>query len=99
MSARFAGFGLALAGIMACAFASLQSGQSSILEIFFWLALILVACAVALWPFAGRDQRAELKLERASWADRIDFQEPPAASRSTVSARGAPVGTRVSRLG
>ena len=99
MGARFAVFGLALAGILACAFTSLQSGQSSVLEIFFWLALILVACALALWPFAGRDQRAELMLERSSWADRIDFKEPAAAPRSSAGGRNTPVETPVSRAG
>ena len=81
----------ALHGILAFAFVSLQSGHSSVLEVFFWLALILVVCAVALWPFAGRDQRAELKLERPSWADRIDFKEPPTEPRNAVSGRSTPV--------
>ena len=99
MGARFAVFGLVLAGILACAFTSLQSGQSSVLEILFWLGLILVASAVALWPFAGRDQRAELKLERLSWADRIEFKEPPSAPRSAVSGRGSPIESRTSRAG
>ena len=100
MGTRFVVFGLALAGILACAFVSLQSGQSSVLEIFVWLALILVTCAIALWPFAGRDQRAELKLERLSWADRIEFRSnPPAVPRSAAPGRGAPVESRTSRAG
>jgi hypothetical protein len=99
MGARFVGFGLGIIAIVACAFASLQSGQSSVLEVFFWLALILVVCAVALWPFAGRDQRAELKLERPCWADRIDFKEPPAEPRNAVSSRSAPVDSRTFRAG
>ena len=89
MSTRFAVFGLVLAGILASAFFSLQSGQPSLLEVFAWLGVILVVCAVALWPFAGRDQRAELELERLSWADHIEFREPPAVPRTAASARGA----------
>jgi hypothetical protein len=99
MDGRFITFGLALAAILACAVASLQTGESSVLEVVFWLGLILVTCAAMLWPFAGRDQRAELRLERPSWADRIDFTEPPAAPRSALSARGTPVDSRISRAG
>ena len=99
MSTRFAVFGLVLAGILASAFASLQSGQSSLLEVFFWLGVILIVCAIALWPFAGRDQRAELELERLSWADHIEFREPPGVPRTAASARGAPVDSRTSRSG
>jgi hypothetical protein len=99
MGMRFVAFALALAGILASAFASLRSGNSDVIEIFGWLGAILVTSVVALWPFAGRDQRAELKLERPSWADRIDFREPPAVPRSAVSARGAPVDSRTSRAG
>jgi hypothetical protein len=99
MGARFAVFGLILAAILACAFASLHAGQSSVLEIFLWLGLILVTCAVALWPFAGRDQRAELRLERPSWADRIDFREPPPVPRSAAASRGAPADSSTSRAG
>jgi hypothetical protein len=97
MSTRFAVFGLVLVGIIASAFFSLQSGQPSLLEVFAWLGVILVVCAVALWPFAGRDQRAELELERLSWADHIEFREPPAVPRTAASARGLPVETRTSR--
>jgi hypothetical protein len=97
MSTRFAVFALVLAGIIAGAYVSLQSGQPSLLEVFFWLGVMLVVCAVALWPFAGRDQRAELKLERISWADHIEFREPPAVPRTAASARGVPVETRTSR--
>jgi len=88
MGTRFAIFGLAVAGILACAFVSLRTGQSSVLEIFFWLGALLVTCAVALWPFAGRDQRAELKLERPSWADRVEFREGPPVPRTAASPRG-----------
>jgi hypothetical protein len=97
MSTRFAVFGLVLAGIVAGACVSLQSGTPSLLEVFAWLGVILVVCAVALWPFAGRDQRAELKLERISWADHIEFREPPAVPRTAASARGIPVESRTSR--
>lgn len=99
MGARFVIFGLVLAGIVASAFVSLRTGQSGVLEIFVWLALILVTCAVALWPFAGRDQRAELKLERLSWADRIEFREHSSVPRTAAPGRGAPVDSRTSRTG
>jgi hypothetical protein len=96
---RFAVFGLIVAGILACAFFSLRSGQSSVLEIFLWLGALLVTCAVALWPFAGRDQRAELKLERPSWADRVEFRESPPVPRTAASLRGGPPHTRTTRDG
>ncbi|MBX9590491.1 MAG: hypothetical protein K2X43_14385 [Hyphomonadaceae bacterium] len=99
MGMRFVIFGLVLAGILASAFVSLRSAETGVLAVFFWLAVILVACAVALWPFAGRDQRAELKLERPSWADRIEFREPPAVPRSAVSGRTSPLDSRTSRSG
>lgn len=99
MGMRFVVFGLLLAAILGSAFVSLQSGQSSVLEIFFWLGAILVTCAVALWPFAGRDQRAELELERLSWADHIEFREPPAVPRVAAPDRGAPVDSRMVRSG
>lgn len=97
MGMRFVVFGLILAAILASAFVSLQSGQSGVLEIFFWLGAILVTCAVALWPFAGRDQRAELELERQTWADNIEFREPPAVPRTDMSGRGAPGESRTVR--
>lgn len=88
MGTRFAVFGLVLIGLLACSFLSLRSGESSVLEIFLWLGALLVACAVALWPFAGRDQRAELKLERPSWADRVEFHDGPPVPRTAASPRG-----------
>jgi hypothetical protein len=97
MGMRFVVFGLILACILASAFFSLQSGQSSVLEIFFWLGAILVTCGVALWPFAGRDQRAELELERQTWADNIEFRETPAVPRTAMSGRGAPGESRTIR--
>lgn len=99
MGTRFAVFALVLAGVLVCAFFSLKSGQSSVLEVFVWLGLILVVSGIALWPTTGRDQRAELKLERLSWADRIEFKEPSPAPRSSASERGIPVESRTSRAG
>ncbi len=94
---RFVVFGLILVGIVASAYVSLQAGQSSVLQVFFWLGLILVTCAVALWPFAGRDQRVELELERQTWADNIEFRETPAVPRTAMSGRGAPGESRTIR--
>ena len=88
MNTRFIVFGLILVAILACAFVSLRSEQSGVLDIFLWLGLLLVTCAVALWPSAGRDQRAELKLERPSWADRVEFREGPSVPRTAASPRG-----------
>jgi hypothetical protein len=99
MGTRFWVFGLVLACILASAFVSLRAGESTVLELFGWLALVLVTCAIGLWPFAGRDQRAELKLERPTWADRVEFREPRAVPRSGVSERGAPVESRTWRVG
>lgn len=99
MGTRFWVFGLVLVGIVASALVSLRAGESSMLELLGWLALVLVTCAIGLWPFAGRDQRAELKLERSSWADRVEFREPRAVPRNGVSERGASVESRIWRVG
>jgi hypothetical protein len=47
---------------------------------------MLAVSALALWPSTGRDQRAELELERRGWGDRIEFpkgDEPGAPSQSS----------------
>jgi hypothetical protein len=97
MGTRFWVFGLVLACILASAFVSLRAGESTVLELFGWLALVLVTCAIGLWPFAGRDQRAELELERQTWADNIEFRETPAVPRTAMSGRGAPGESRTIR--
>ena len=50
-----------------------DSEAASALDLFFWLFLLLAVSGLALWPSTGRDQRAELRLERRGWADRIEF--------------------------
>lgn len=99
MSARFWISAVVLAGVAAGAFFSLRSGESSLINLFVWLGLLLVTCAVALWPAAGRDERAELKLDRTSWADRVEFREPRAVPRSGASERGTRADSRTWRVG
>ena len=65
----------ALILIVVLAWPSLRSETASGLDIFFWLFVMLVVSALALWPSTGRDQRAELELERRGWADRIEFRK------------------------
>ena len=105
MGMRFVVFGLILAAILASAFVSLQSGQSSVLEIFFWLGAILVTCGVALWPFAGRDQRAELELSArpgrttSSSGSRPQCLAPPCRAAAPPVSRGPSAATeRAGRL-
>ena len=59
--------------ILVLAWPSLRSETASALDLFFWLLAMLVVSALLLWPSTGRDQRAELALERRGWADRIEF--------------------------
>ena len=88
MSTRFAVFGLVLAGILASAFVSLQSGQPSLLEVFFWLGVILVDL-----------RRRAVALRRPRPARRTRAGAPLLGGPHRVqgAARGAPhrrVGTR-----
>ena len=63
----------ALVLILVLAWPSLRSETASALDLFYWLLAILAVSALLLWPSSGRDQRAELALERRGWADRIEF--------------------------
>jgi len=74
MGKRYLFLGAALALMVVVAWPSLQSESSSALDLFVWLGLMLVVSGLALWPSTGRDQRAELRLERRGWADRIEFR-------------------------
>jgi hypothetical protein len=67
----FLGAGLVLIVVMA--WPSLRSDTASALDLLYWLLAMLAVCALALWPSTGRDQRAELAMERRGWADRIEF--------------------------
>jgi hypothetical protein len=82
--------GAAVALVVALAWPSLRSETASALDLFFWLFVLLAMVAVVLWPRAGRDQRAELKLERRGWADRIDFDEPSKAAGDASPRRADP---------
>ena len=75
MAKRSLFLGAALILIVVLAWPSLRSETASALDIFFWLFVMLVVSALALWPSTGRDQRAELRLERRGWADRIEFRK------------------------
>ena len=81
--------GAALVLIVVLAWPSLRSETASALDLFFWLFVMLVVSALALWPSTGRDQRAELALERRGWADRIEFRKGDGAGWSlAVLGRG-----------
>ena len=75
MGKRSLFLGAALVLIMVLAWPSLRSETASALDLFFWLLVMLAVSALALWPSTGRDQRAELALERRGWADRIEFRK------------------------
>jgi len=86
MAKRSLFLGAALVLIVVLAWPSLRSESASALDIFFWLFVMLAVSALALWPSTGRDQRAELRLERRGWADRIEFDKgegPRGPSQST----------------
>jgi hypothetical protein len=80
----------ALALIVVLAWPSLQSETASALDLFFWLLAMLVVSALALWPSTGRDQRAELELERRGWADRIEFDKGGKEAGSGATRSGGP---------
>jgi hypothetical protein len=89
MAKRSLFLGAALILIVVLAWPSLRSETASALDIFFWLFVMLVVSALALWPSTGRDQRAELRLERRGWADRIEFRKgdgPGGPSQSSGAA-------------
>jgi hypothetical protein len=88
MSKRFILMAVTLGLILWAAIHNLQAEEATIFHVFFWLFLVLVVAGVALWPTTGREQQAELKLERMGWADRIDF----------AAAKGAPA-TETKRSG
>jgi hypothetical protein len=73
--------------ILWSAFTSLQAEEATIFQVFFWLLLVLAASGVALWPAANVDQRAELKLERLGWADRIEFAQSTKPSAAAADQR------------
>ncbi len=84
MGKRFPLLGVVIGLFVMIAASSLRAESATILDVFFWLLLLLAVSALALWPRAGRDQKAELRLERRGWADRIEFGQAtkPAGSGS-----------------
>ena len=36
---------------------------------------MLVIFGVALWPTSSRDQRVDMRMDRANWGDRIDIEK------------------------
>jgi|GEM_PF-5790344 len=91
MGKRFGMLGVALAILATLALPTLRADTSSALDVIFWLFLMLLVSGLALWPSTGRDQRAELALERRGWADRIEFggdepaDAPPPPTRERSS--------------
>jgi hypothetical protein len=90
MGKRTLFLGAALALILVLAWPSLRSETANAFDLFFWLFVMLVVSGLALWPSTGRDQRAELRLERRGWADRIEFGDRGKAARSTTPRPGSP---------
>lgn len=82
MGKRLIFLGLALPLILLSAHASLTADTATIFDVFFWLFLLLVVAGVALWPSTGRDQKAELELERRGWADRVEIVPPSTTPRT-----------------
>jgi hypothetical protein len=87
MSKRFLLLGIVLGLLVMLAGSNLRDEASSVFDVFFWLMLLLVVAGLALWPSSGRDQKAELGLERRGWADRIEFERGPKPGGSSASAR------------
>ena len=90
MGKRYLFLGAALALTLVLAYPSLQSETASALDLFFWLFVMLVVSGLALWPSTGRDQLAELRLERGGWADRIEFSDSGKAAGGTAAAPRSP---------
>ena len=90
MGKRYWFLGAALALILVLAYPSLRSETASALDLFFWLFLMLVVSGLALWPSSGRDQQAELGLERRGWADRIEFVDGSKPAGGTSAPPGNP---------
>ncbi len=91
MGKRYVFLGAALPLMLLLAWPSLRSETASALDLFVWLLVMLVVSGLALWPSTGRDQRAELRLERRGWADRIEFRDSgPAPSSDAASPAGPP---------
>jgi hypothetical protein len=78
----------ALVLIVVLAWPNLRSETASALDLFYWLLAILAVSALVLWPSTGRDQRAELALERRGWADRIEFGKSEEKSGSAPRSGG-----------
>ena len=87
MNKRFLMLGIVLGLVLMVAVSSLRAETASILDVFFWLLLLLVVSGLALWPSTGRDQKAELSLERRGWADRIEFERGAKAAGSGSARR------------
>ena len=79
----------ALVLILTVAYPSLQAEDASALDLFVWLGVMLAVSVLALWPSTGRDQRAELKLERRGWADRIEFEPAQDSDRAAHTGRSS----------
>jgi hypothetical protein len=99
MGTRYAVLGVVQALILIFAYGSLNAETATILDVFSWLFLMLVACGIGLWPASERAEKAELAAERMSWADRIELKEPHEAGRTGAPARGMPTSARISRAG
>ena len=90
MGKRTLFLGAALALIVVLAWPSLRSESASAFDLFFWLFVMLVVSGLTLWPSTGRDQQAELRLERRGWADRIEFGQGGKSTGSGAARPAAP---------
>ena len=90
MGKRYLFLVAALTLMLVLAWPSLSAETASALDLFFWLLVMLVVSGLALWPSTGRDQRAELELERRGWADRIQFRDTGKTPATGAASPAAP---------
>jgi len=69
---------LAFGAIGGVVFGRAGGDDLSVIDAFFGLLILLAVSAAAIWPRSGRGERAELKLERLGWADRVHLPAAPA---------------------
>ena len=56
-------------------FSDLKTRDGTLFYVFFILFAMLVIFGVALWPTSSRDQRVDMRMDRANWGDRIDIEK------------------------
>ena len=85
------------AALASVVFGNIGTEDFTVFHVFLGLLALLVVSSAVLWPRAGRDQRAELEMERPGWADRVKIpqngefkaQAASGAGRSKHSAKAS----------